>query len=234
MNVAMILAGGTGTRVGARVPKQFIKVCGKPIICYTLDNFEKHQAIDYIEIVCNSDYLAYMNKLCEEYKYNKIIKIVAGGKTYQDSVINGLKGLNGLCSGDDIVLTHMAASPIVSEEIISDSLKVCSVYNNAISKNDSVLCLGKVNGDYTDIGVDRENVVGLNTPQTVKYGLLVELYDKAEKMDILKKIDPHMTSLMFAMKQRMYFSKGSSLNFKITTMDDVKLFEAYVLANNLR
>ena len=233
MNIALILAGGSGTRVGANCPKQFIKVKGKPIVCYTLENFQKHQLIDFIEIVCHPDYLAYMDQLCIKYGFTKVKKIVKGGSTYQESVINGLEGLNGLCKSDDIILTHMAASPIVSKELISDSLRVCALFDNAISKNDSVLCLGNVNNNFTDMDINRDTIVGLNTPQTVKYQLLVDLYGQAKKDGILEKIDPHMTSLMFAMKQKMYFSKGSSLNFKITTADDVKLFEAYVIANKL-
>lgn len=124
MNVPIILAGGVGSRVGADKPKQFIEILGKPVLVYTIEAFQNHPDIDAIEIVCIKSHIDYLKGLIEEYKLDKVRWIAEGGEDFQHSVINGVNNLKGKLSDDDIVLVHYGASPFVSEEIITDAIRV--------------------------------------------------------------------------------------------------------------
>ena len=141
MNIAVILAGGVGKRMGTDIPKQFIEVLNKPIIIYTLERFEKHPEIDAIEIVCIESHINYIRKLISDYDISKVKWVVSGGETFQESVFNGINNLKKECTGNDNVLIHMSVSPFVEDDIISDSLKICNEYGNAISANPCLLCM---------------------------------------------------------------------------------------------
>ena len=123
MNVAMILAGGVGSRVGAAIPKQFIQVQGKPILIHTLEVFQADEAIDAIELVCIQSHMDVIWDMVRQYGITKVRWVCTGGATYQDSVLNGLRNLEPHCQDDDIVLIHFGVSPFVDQEIIDDSIK---------------------------------------------------------------------------------------------------------------
>ena len=91
MVTAMILAGGVGSRVGAECPKQFIEVFGKPILAYTIEIYQKNSQVEAIEIVCHEDWIDYLKKMIKKYDLSKVRWITQGGKTFQESVINGMK-----------------------------------------------------------------------------------------------------------------------------------------------
>ena len=119
MNVAVILAGGVGNRVGAGIPKQFIEVLGKPILAYTIDPFEKHPDVDAVLVVCVKPYIDYIWELKEKYSFKKLIWVAEGGATFQESMINGVDFLKERISRDDTVLFHFGASPFITSDIIS-------------------------------------------------------------------------------------------------------------------
>ena len=104
MNVAIILAGGTGTRIGASVPKQFIEIEGKPILAYTLEVFQKDSNIDAIEIVCHSDWSDHTKKISDDYGITKTKWITTGGNTFQESTMKCIFNLKGKLEDDDIVV----------------------------------------------------------------------------------------------------------------------------------
>lgn len=231
MNVAIILAGGLGERVGADVPKQFIKVLGRPVLAYTIECFESHSEIDAIEIVCREGYENHLREMVEQERFSKVRWVARGGETFQDSVMSGLDGLEGNISDDDQVLVHYGASPFVSEEIISDAIRVCAEHGNASPAHSQVyLAATRGDGEGTNEFVDRDQVMVLNSPQALRYGYARWVYDEARRRGILNKVEPHTTSLMFALGERVWFSKGSTCNIKITTPDDLRLFEGWVLA----
>lgn len=234
MNVAVILAGGIGSRVGAEVPKQFIEVLGKPIVAYTIEKFQNHQEIDAIEIVCLEAYKEKCIELCSKYKYTKVKWIVDGGKDFQHSVLNGITELNGKLKEDDNVLVHYAASPFVEEDIISDAIKVCNEKGSATSATPIFLLAGSNDdGIRSTKWVDRDKIMGLNVPHVYKFAYITELYRRAVEKKLLDKVEPHTTSLMYALGETIYFSKGNQTNIKITTAEDVKLFEGYVLRKKM-
>lgn len=234
MNIAIILAGGIGSRLGADRPKQFIEVLGKPILVYTLEAFQKHADIDYIEVVCVKEWCGYLKKMTEKYKLTKVKWITEGGSTFQQSVINGIYFLKDKISSDDIVLTHFGASPFIESDIITDCIRVCKEKGNAISTMPFLLLSGikDVGGNSSSIYINRDTIACMNTPHAFRYCLIKELYDKAIKNgDINKVAEPHTTALMQYMGYTVYFSQGSQSNIKITNKEDLKLFEGYIMMN---
>lgn len=229
MNTAIILAGGVGSRMGADKPKQFIEVLGKPILVYTIEIFQNHPEIDAIEVVCVKSHIKILKELVEEYGLDKVKWITEGGKEFQNSVINGINNLKGELSDEDIVLFQYGASPFTSDDIISDAIRVCEKMGNSSPAISSLFLLGTNDGDRSLNWIDRDKIIIHNTPQCFKFGYVTQLYDEAIEKDLLSKVEPHTTSLMYLMGREIYLSKGNQLNFKITTKEDLDLFEGYVL-----
>lgn len=231
MNIAIILAGGVGSRVGADVPKQFIDILGRPVLAYTIERFEKHPQVDAIEIVCRKGYEDELRALIEREGFSKVRWIAQGGETFQDSVRSGIDFLQGKISDDDQVLIHYGASPFVGDDIIADAIRVCAEHGNASPAHSQVyLAASRNDGVGTSEFIDRDQVMCLNSPQAIRYGYARWIYEEGERRGLLGTVEPHTTSLMFALGETVYFSKGSTANIKITTADDLKLFEGWVLA----
>lgn len=231
MNVAMILAGGRGSRVGADVPKQFIEIFGRPVLSYTIERFQRHAEIDAIEVVCRKGFEDELDDICEIGGFDKVRWIAEGGAEFQDSVINGLRELDGKISDDDQVLIHYGVSPFVSDDVISDSIRICNLYGNACPAHSQVyLAASRGDGKGTSEFVDRDQVMCLNSPQALRYGYAKWLYAEGGRRGLLGEVESHTTSLMFALGERVWFSKGSTTNIKITTPDDLRLFEGWILS----
>lgn len=235
MNIAMVLAGGVGKRMGASIPKQFIEIKSKPIIAYTLDIFEQNNNINAVEIVCIHGYEALLQEIIAKYGFRKIRWICEGGSTFSLSVYNGLKKLRDQIRPDDLVLIHMSVAPFIEDDIIDDAIRVAKEKGNSISENPCLLCMGSHDTDeYSTKSVPRETITGLNTPQTFHYGELLGLYDRAETEGILDELEPHTTSVYYHYGKPLYFSKGSQRNIKITNQDDLDLFEAFCIMKEQR
>ncbi len=229
-NVVMILAGGVGSRVGASIPKQFIKVNNRPIIAYTIDIFEHHAEIDAIEIVCIKNYLDYIKELIISENFKKVKLITEGGSDFQASVINGLQALDGKLVDSDNLLIHYAASPMTSADVVSDAIRVCNEKGNASPARSQIYLACKKNfNDGSTQFVNRDEIMCLNSPQALKYGYVKRIYSQAEDMGLLGNVEPHTTSLMLAMGEKIFFSKDNSLNIKITTQEDLDVFRDHVL-----
>lgn len=230
MNIAVILAGGVGSRVGAGIPKQFVKILDKPVIVYTIEAFQKHQDIDAIEIVCVKSHMDYMQELVDTYGLTKVQWITEGGADFQGSVLNGITNLDGICADDDIVLVTFAASPFVEGEIITDAVKVCREKGNAISTTPFYLLSGvKDDEEKTTKWIDRDTIACMSCPHAFQYGYIKDIYRRAIETGVINEVEPHTTTLMYKMGETIYFSKGSQTNIKITTKEDLDLFEGYVL-----
>ena len=230
MNIAVILAGGVGSRVGAGMPKQFVKILGKPVIVYTIEAFLKHEDIDAIEVVCVKSHIDYMKELVDTYGLSKVKWITEGGADFQGSVLNGINNLQDKCSEDDIVLVHFGASPFVEGDIIADAVRVCKIKGNAISTTPFYLLSGvKDDDEKTTKWIDRDTIACMNSPHAFRYGYIRDIYKRAVETGVIKEVEPHTTTLMYKMGETIYFSKGSQSNIKITTKEDLDLFEGYVL-----
>ena len=223
------MAGGIGNRVGAGIPKQIIEVLGKPVISYTMEIFEAHPEINGIELVCVKGYEETLKGLAAKSGISKLLKIVEGGSDYEHSIINGVRGLNGIASSEDIIMIHWAASPFVTDNIISDNIRVCKEKGNAISACRPFLLYGYKDGDHSDKVIDRDKFMCLSAPQSFKYQAILEFYARVEKENLFDKVEAHTTNLMAALNIPIYFSEGSQTNIKITTKEDLTLFAGYVI-----
>lgn len=235
MNIAIILAGGVGTRVGAEIPKQYIEIMGKPVIIYTLEKFEKNPDIDAVEIVCIKGDIPYVQDLVRRYGIKKVKWYSEGGSTFQESTMNGIFDLKDKVSQDDIVLIHFAVSPMVTDEIISDSIRVCKQHGIAIAGDEMIMCTCIKDDEYSSYtSILRETLVGLNAPWTFRYDVVCSAYEEGIQKNILDGLEPHTTSLFFALGKKIYFSKSATNNIKITRKEDLDLFEGYLLLQERR
>ena len=235
MNVAVILAGGTGSRVGETIPKQFIKVLGKPILAYTLDNFQMDDEIDAIEIVCHKDWVNEVQQICDKYGITKLKWLTTGGDTFQESTLNGIYHLRDRISSDDIVVISFGVSPFTLPDIINDSIRVAEEHGNAISAEDSPLCTCIKDDEYsTTTNLIRETIKGFSNPWAFRFGELIEAYDEVVRRGILDALEPHTTSIYLTLGKRLWFSKSSGYNFKITLKEDLDKFEGLLLLKQKR
>lgn len=235
MNYVIIIAGGVGSRLGAPVPKQFVEVLGKPVIAYTMEHFQNHPEIDAIELVCVDGYQEHLKSITEKYGITKLLKIVKGGSEYERSIMNGVAGLEGIAKPDDVVMIHWAASPFLTEEIITDNIRVCKEKGNAITASYSYLLYGSNDGDCAKKAINRESFMTLSAPQSFLYKNMVELYKQVEEKNMFETVEEHHTTVFMAeLGIPLYFSKGSHTNIKITTKEDIDLFLGYQLAKKYK
>ena len=225
MNYVIIIAGGVGNRFGSPVPKQFVEVLGKPVIAYTMEHFQNHPYIDAIELVCVDGYQNHLKEIVDKFGITKVFKIVTGGSEYERSIMNGVAGLEGIAKSDDVVMIHWAASPFISEEMITDNINVCKEKGNAISASHSYLLYGSNDGDCAKTAINRDSFMTLSAPQSFRYGVIVDIYKQVKEKRIFDYIDEaHTTVFMAKLGIPIYFSKGSHANIKITTKEDLELF----------
>lgn len=230
MNVALLTAAGTGTRMHQDIPKQFIHVDNKPIIVYTLKAFQNHPSIDAIIVVTLNAWIDVLWAYAKQYGITKLKWVIAGGETGQDSIRNGLNKLAeevGDC--DPTVIIHDGNRPLVTSEIISDNLAAFAKYGNAVAV---VPCTEVVfesdNGVSSCVSTEREKLFRTQTPHAYKLSDILWAHSEAEKRGIRGTAASCM--LMKELGKTTYFSKGSEENIKITTMEDLVIFRAILRA----
>lgn len=232
MNYVIIIAGGVGSRLGAKVPKQFVEVLGKPIIVYTMEHFQNHREIDGIELVCVDGFQEYLQSIVNKYGITKVMKIVKGGSEYERSIMNGVAGLEGIAKPDDVVMVHWSASPFINDEMITDNIRVCKEKGNAITASYSYLLYGTNDGDCAKKNINRETFMTLSAPQSFLYKVITYIYKQVEEKNMFSYVEAHTPAIMTELGIPLYFSKGSHANIKITEKEDVDLFLGYILAKN--
>lgn len=224
----MILAGGVGSRVGADKPKQFIEVKGKPIVAYTAEIYQAAEEVDAIEIVCHAEWKSYLINIIRKYNLTKAKWICEGGDTFQRSVLRGMAALENAIQDDDIVMIHYAASPFTSQKIIKDAIRICRKYGMSASCTPCFQLLGSNDGGKSKRWINRDDFVQIACPQSFTFSYLKSIYRRAKERQLLEKVEPHTTSLMYALGDTVYQSYGDQTNIKITTPEDVAFFARYV------
>ena len=225
MNVALILAGGSGKRTEQDVPKQFMNVYDKPIIIYTLEAFQKHPDIDGIIVSCLEGWEEILRAYAKEYGISKLKWVVAGGENGQASARKALFALRDICGEGDVVIIHDAVRPMVSGDIISDCMVTCKRYGNGLS---AIRCQETIvqteDGISGDVNIHRDNIMRVMTPQAYFYDKALWAHTTALEKGITNAV--YTNTLMLDLGERVYFSKGSAKNIKITTIEDVEIFKA--------
>ena len=230
MVTAIILAGGVGSRVGTGRPKQFIEVLGKPVLAYTIEIFQNNPQIDAIEVVCPKKWKEYLMGMIEQYGLSKVKWIADGGDTFQDSVMSGINNLKDTIKPDDYVMIQYGAAPFTSDKIVNDVIRVMKDKGSAITATPCYQLLGSNDENATSkTWGDRDKYIQIACPYGFRFDYLLNVYERAKKKGLIEKVEPHTTSLMYALGDRLYQAYGDQTNIKITTKEDLALFEGYVL-----
>lgn len=229
MNVALIIAGGSGHRMRQEIPKQFLNVYDKPVIVYTLEGFQRHPEIDAIEVVCLEGWTEMLWAYAHQFDVDKLKWVVPGGGSAQESIRNGVFALRDVCGAEDIVVIHDGIRPMVEEFVLSDVLIKCRQYGNAVTSlpyNEQIFVAG--DGEFTTQYIPRDTLRRVSTPQAYRFGKLLWAYEKAFAEGIGIQASTYANTLMADLGERLYFAAGSEKNIKLTTRDDFELFKCYM------
>ena len=228
MNIAIIIAGGSGQRMNQDIPKQFLNVNDKPVIIYTLEAFQRHPNIDKIEVVCLDGWQEILRAYCKQFGISKLANVVEGGENGQSSIRNGLWDLKEMYDENDLVLIHDAIRPMVSEEIISDAIRVCKKYGNSISVIPCAEAMLKTEDGVSSLEqIPRDNLKRTQTPQTFVLKDIVAAHEEALEKGITNSVAS--CTLYIELGKKLYFSAGSEKNIKLTTPDDIDIFKSLLV-----
>lgn len=221
MNIGVIFAGGVGKRMNSRVkPKQFINVYGKPIIIHTLEIFENHEEIDAIVVACLESWIPYLQELLEKFNIHKVVKVVPGGASGQESIYNGLVAAEEIAAGEkSIVLIHDGVRPLIHAKTISDNIASVKEHGSAITSvkvKETVLVVSEDNS--IDSVPKREDTRLARAPQSFYLDEILAAHRKSMEEQLPGFIDS--CSLMQHYGKKLYLIEGPQENIKITTPDD--------------
>lgn len=234
MNIAIIIAGGIGARMGQDLPKQFINVYDKPVLIYTLESFQKHPQVDAIELVCIDGWHEIVWAYAKQFNITKLKWIVSGGKTGQESIRNGVYGLEGKANPDDNIIIHDGIRPLVEPSVLSDVISKCSQYGNAVTSmpyNEQIFVINEDDETTTNKYIPRETLRRVSTPQAYRFDLLDEKYHEAYEKEIGIYGSHYTNTMMVELGVTLHFAAGSDKNIKLTTKDDLEMFKAYLKAD---
>ena len=226
MNVALLFAGGIGSRMNSRaLPKQFLEIHGKPIIIHTLEHFEAHPDIDAIGIAILPEYRGHMMKLLKRYEIEKVKWVVDGGATGQESRHKALKAVAAECPEDSVVLIHDGVRPLIDAKLISANIETVLEHGSAITCTKFNETVVSSEEEHIDNVIPRDHIYAAQAPQSFRLGEILSLYDRAVAEGEHDTIDS--CSLMHRYGQKLYRVVGPRSNIKITTAEDFYLCRTF-------
>lgn len=231
MTVAIIIAGGSGHRMGQDVPKQFLNVFDKPVLVYTLEGFQRHPMIDAIELVCLEGWHEMVWAYARQFGITKLKWIVGGGSTGQESIRNGVEALKDVCGDEDIIIIHDGIRPLVDDSVLTDVIEKCRVYGNGVTSlpyNEQIFVVDPDDNSVTTKYIPRETLRRVSTPQAYRYGKLSWAYEKAFREEIGIYGSSYTNTMMVELGETLHFAAGSEKNIKLTTIEDLELFKAHL------
>ncbi|MDR3604427.1 MAG: 2-C-methyl-D-erythritol 4-phosphate cytidylyltransferase [Syntrophaceae bacterium] len=219
---AIVTAGGIGSRMGADIPKQYLRLAGVPILARTLSIFERHPEIDFIVLTTPGGHVDYcLSEIVQCYGFRKVRNIVQGGRTRQQSVLNGLK----LAEDADFVVIHDGVRPLVKASVISGSIEKAKLYGSAIAACPVRDTVKKSDGFNVDT-MPRENLWLAHTPQTFRTSLILEAHEKALADGFTGTDD---ASLVERLGLKVAIVPDSDYNIKITSPQDLAVAEKLLI-----
>lgn len=231
MNIAVILAGGTGSRMGiVDMPKQFIEIYSKPVIVHTIESFEINDNIDAICVVCIKEWQNNLKIWLKEYDLRKVRWIADAGDSRQRSSLNALDAIKDDCTDEDIVIIHDAARPLVSQRIINENIEKVKQYgacDTVVPAHDTVI--RSIDGEYLESIPARKELYMGQTPQSFTYGIIRKSYDDYYALPEDKR--PVMTDdcgLVLNSGIKIGMAMGDKINMKLTTMEDLLLIKSLI------
>lgn len=231
--IALLTAAGVGSRMHQDIPKQFLNVDNKPILVYTLEAFQKHPSIDEICVVILRGWENILEAYARQFNISKLKYVVQGRATGQESIFNGLCEIRKHLSDDDIVMIHDGNRPMVSQEMITNSLVTYEKYGDAVAAipcTEVVFVVDSPESQTSTKSIERNSLRRTQTPHTYRLGDIWEAQEKAKKLGYTNMAA--CPSLMEKLGRASHFSLGSEKNLKITTVEDIEIFRALLHSEN--
>lgn len=220
---AIIPAGGTGKRIGSELPKQFMQFNGKELIAYTIDVFHNCDLVDEIIIATQQQFFETVESIKSKFQFEKITKIVEGGKERQHSVFNALTSIDA--AENDLIAVHDAARPLLPSNVLTDAINNAKKYGNSVVAIKAKDTLIKGKEGRVEQYIERENIYYVQTPQIFNYKDILPAMKNAANENF---IGTDESMLVKRLGKEVFISEGSSLNFKVTTQSDLDLFQKLV------
>lgn len=223
MNIALILAGGIGSRLEADIPKQYIEIAGKPVISYCLETFESCRSIDVIQIVADEKWHA----LIKGNTLSKLKGFSTPGETRQLSILNGLEDVRSFAKDEDIVIVHDAARPLVSAKTVEEIVAAAQMHDGAmpvLPMKDTVYYSG--NGTAVSSLLDRKCVFAGQAPEGFVFGKYYQANKTLNREELLKINGSTEPAILAGLDIALV--PGDEQNFKITTKEDLHRFEEII------
>ena len=232
MNIALLTAAGSGSRMHQDIPKQFLHINNKPIIIYTMEAFEHNPQIDAMIVITLDSWKDFIWAYAKQFNITKLKWVVSGGASGQESIYNGLMALKAECKETDVILVHDGNRPLITNDIIANSLSVFSNFGSAVADIPCTEAVFKsVDGFSSTISIPREKLFRTQTPHTYTLGKLLWAHEQAKKKNIIN--TTATCTLMQQLGETIYLSKGSEKNFKLTTLEDIDIFRAFLNSEEL-
>ena len=231
MNIALIIAGGSGNRMGQDIPKQFINVYDKPVLIYTLEGFQKHPMVNVIEVVCVDGWHDVLWAYARQFNITKLKWVVSGGKSSQESIRNGVYNLEGKAEEEDIVIIHDGIRPLVDDTVLTDVIQKAKQFGNAVTSlpyNEQIFIVDPDDPTTTKSYIPRETLRRVSTPQAYQFKKLDSAYHEAFEKEIGIYGSAYTNTMMVELGETLHFAAGSDKNIKLTTKDDLELFKGYL------
>jgi 2-C-methyl-D-erythritol 4-phosphate cytidylyltransferase len=232
MNIALLTAAGIGSRMRLDMPKQFLHVNGKPVIVYTMEVFQQHPQVDEILVVTLEAWIETLKAYAEKYHITKLKWVIQGGDSGQESIKKGIWELKKHCKGSDVIIVHDGNRPLISNDIISDSLVTYKKYGSAVA---AIPCVEAIfrseDGRHSKELIPREQMFRTQTPHTYSLDKMIWGHKMAEECGIKNTVAT--CTLMQALGESVNFSMGAERNLKLTTQEDLEIFKALLKADNL-
>lgn len=231
MNIAVIFAGGVGSRMHSKdKPKQFLEMYNKPIIIHTLEHFENHPLIDAIAVVCIESWIPYLNELLYKFRIEKVKKVVPGGETGQLSIYNGLKAAKEIVGNEKaIALIHDGVRPLINEKLITDNIEAVKKYGNSVTSGIVKETIVEIDDNHgIKLVPDRAHSRVAKAPQCFYLEDVLYAHSKALEEGITNFIDS--CTMMQHYGYHLHMTDGPYENIKITTPDDFYTMRAILEA----
>lgn len=229
MNIALLTAAGASTRMGQDIPKQFLTVNERPVIVYTMEAFQHHPEIDEIIVVCLQGWENVLKAYANQFNITKLTLIVPGGENGQESIRNGIMALAEDHDENDLILVHDGNRPFLPSKMISDCIVTARKFGCSVA---AIPCQEAMvltdDGVISKANIDRANLKRTQTPHGFTLGKMCELHERAKKEGITN--TTATCTLMMELGEPVYFYDGSEKNIKLTTLDDMDIFKALLMA----
>lgn len=228
MNIALLIAGGSGNRMGQDIPKQFMHIDGRPIIIHTMQCFQTHPDIEAIAVVCLHGWETVLQSYANQFNITKLKWIFPGGNSGMESIHNGIYGLKEAgCDNEDLVLIHDAVRPLLSQEIISSNIAICKAYGYAIT---GIQCreaiLESSDGFSSRTSIPRDTLIRTQTPQTFRLKNIIKAHEVAKEKGIVNSVASCTLIAELREDIEMHIVPGSEKNIKVTTVEDLEILKA--------